>query len=376
MPTWIIVLSSAIGAIVLATALAVAEVVNAPPSDIVTILMPHLPVLAVGALGVYGLGALMLTTTNVVESMIWMSHNLGRAALGRTPVWQYWIAALGTNGFRRLATRSAQARPESGDDSVVLPAPFTADEARREIARRNYICLARSHFLSVLIVLVGIVGLGLAQNHGALPFQTGVIPTLSAILIVAGLLLLAALGRIAIDVTAEPLLETIAQLTAEPEEIGLLRRVVSLLEAGRDRSVTDDAIGELPARFPERLVAAFEEGHLPLLNAVSRLSEITQALESAMRTSVEAFETAMRSAAAQQRPVDDDKTVGAMSFPELQAAVEELTAVLRRLSAAPENLEEATPLTSYAAVPARRNAPAPGLARQLRGLLQEIDAAR
>jgi hypothetical protein len=376
MPTWIIVLSSAIGAIVLATALAVAEVVNAPPSDIVTILMPHLPVLAVGALGVYGLGALMLTTTNLVASMIWMRHHLGRAALGRTPVWQDWIAALGTNGFRRLATRSAQARPESGDDSVVLPAPFTADEARREIARRNYICLARSHFLSVLIVLVGIVGLGLAQNHGALPFQTGVIPTLSAILIVAGLLLLAALGRIAIDVTAEPLLETIAQLTAEPEEIGLLRRVVSLLEAGRDRSVADDAIGELPARFPERLVAAFEEGHLPLLNAVSRLSEITQALESAMRTSVEAFETAMRSAAAQQRPVDDDKTVGAMSFPELQAAVEELTAVLRRLSAAPENLEEATPLTSYAAVPARRNAPAPGLARQLRGLLQEIDAAR
>jgi hypothetical protein len=95
-----------------------------------------------------------------------------------------------------------------------------------------------------------------------------------------------------------------------------------------------------------------------------------------MRTSVEAFETAMRSAAAQQRPVDDDKTVGAMSFPELQAAVEELTAVLRRLSAVPENLEEATPLTSYAAVPARRNAPAPGLARELRGLLQEIDAAR
>ena len=376
MPNWLIVLSSGIGAIVLATALAVAEVVNAPPSDIVTILMPHLPVLAVGALGVYGLGALMLTTTNLVASMIWMRHHLGRAALGRTPVWQDWIAALGTNGFRRLATRSAQARPESGDDSVVLPAPFTADEARREIARRNYICLARSHFLSVLIVLVGIVGLGLAQNHGALPFQTGVIPTLSAILIVAGLLLLAALGRIAIDVTAEPLLETIAQLTAEPEEIGLLRRVVSLLEAGRDRSVTDDAIGELPARFPERLVAAFEEGHLPLLNAVSRLSEITQALESAMRTSVEAFETAMRSAAAQQRPVDDDKTVGAMSFPELQGAVEELTAVLRRLSAAPENLEEATPLTSYAAVPARRNAPAPGLARQLRGLLQEIDAAR
>jgi hypothetical protein len=50
--------------------------------------------------------------------------------------------------------------------------------------------------------------------------------------------------------------------------------------------------------------------------------------------------------------------------------------VLRRLTPVPENIEEATPLAGYAAVPARRKAPAPGLARALRGLLQEIDAAR
>jgi hypothetical protein len=372
MPNWIIVLSSAIGALVLAIALAVAEVMNAPRSDIATILMPHLPVLAVGALGVYGLGAMLLTTTNLVASMFWMRHHLGRAAVDRTPAWRDWIAALGTSGFRRLATRSAQAEPETADDSAVVPARFNADEARREIARCNYICLARSHFLSVLIVLVGIVGLGIAQNHGALPFQTGVIPTVSAILIVAGLLLLAALGRIAVDVTAEPLLETIARLTVEPEEIGLLRHVVSLLEEGRNRPVADDRADELPARLPERLVAAFEQG--PLLDAVSRLSEITQALEASMRTSVEAFETTMRSAAVQQRPVDDGNIVGAVSFPELQAAVEELTVVLRRLTAVPENMEEATSLAGYASVPARRNAP--GLARELRGLLQEIDAAR
>jgi len=103
------------------------------------------------------------------------------------------------------------------------------------------------------------------------------------------------------------------------------------------------------------------------------LSEITQALEAAMRRSVEAFETTMRSAAAQQQLADDDKIAGAVSFPELQAAVEELTAVLSRLSAAPEDMEEATTLAAHA-VPARRKAPA--LARELRSLLQEIDAAR
>jgi hypothetical protein len=368
-------LSSAIGAIVLAAALAVAEVMNAPHSEIGTILIPHLPVLAVGALGAYGLGAMLLTTINLVGSMIWMRHHLGRVALGRTPVWHDWIAALGTNGFRRLVTRSAQAGLEIAGNNVVLPAPFTANQARREIAHRHYICLARSHFLSVLIALVGIVGLGTAQNHGALPFQTGAIPTVSAILIVAGLVLLAALGRIAIDATAEPLLETIVQLAVEPEEIGLLRRVVSLLEAGRDDTVGDARSGELPARFPERLAAAIEQGHLPLLDAVSRLSEITQALEAAMRTSVEEFEATMRSAAAQQRPLDNGKIAGAMSLPELQAAVEELTGVLRRLSAVPEHMEEAASLAAHA-VPSRRNAPAPGLARELHRLLQEIDAAR
>ena len=375
MPNWSIVLSSAIGAIVLATALAVAEVMNVPHSDSATILIPYLPVLAVGALAAYGLGAMLLTTTNFVASLIWMRHHLGRTALHRTPAWHDWIAALGTNGFRRLARRSTQAGPETADN-IVLTVPYTVDAARSEIARRHYVCLARSHFLSVLIALIGIIGLGIAQNHGALPFQAGVIPTVSAILILAGLVLLAALGRIAIDITAEPLLETIAQLTVEPAEIGLLRRVVLLLEAGPDRSAADDRIGELPARFPERLVAAFEQGNLPLLDAVNQLSENTQALEAAMRTSVEAFETAMRSAAAQQRPVDDGQIAGAVSLPELQAAVEELTAVLRRLGAAPEDMEEATTLAAHAAVPARRKAPAAGLARELRKLMQDIEAAR
>jgi hypothetical protein len=366
MPNWTIVLSSAVGAIVLATALGAAEVMNAPRSEIGTMLMPHLPALAVGALGVYGLGAMLLTTTNLVAGMVWMRRHLGRAALGQIPAWHDWIAVLGTNGFRRLATHSAQ---EGADNGVVFPLPFMAGEARREIARRHYICLARSHFFSVLIVLVGIVGLGIAQNYGALPFQTGAIPTVSAILIVAGLVLLAALGRIAIDVTAEPLLVNIAQLTVEPEEIGLLRRIVSLLDAGRGRPAADDGIDELPARFPERLAAAFEQGHLPLLDAVSRLSQNTQALEAVLRATAEALEITMRSVAAH-----DEKIASAMSFPELQAAVEELTAVLRRFSGLPDDTEEATPLTAHAAVPARRKAPAPGLARELRRLLQEIDA--
>lgn len=373
MPPWTITVSSAIGAIVVVGALAVSEVINAPRSEIGTILLPHLPALAVGALGVYGLGAILLATTTLVTGILRMRQHLARAANGRAPARHEWIAALGANGFRGPATRRGQAWSQREDDSLVVPTPLTANEARSEIARRLYLSLARSHFLSVLIVLVGIVGLGVAQDHGSLPFHTGAIPTVSAILIVAGLVLLAVLGRIAIDVAAEPLLEAIAQLPAEPVEVGLLRHVVALLDAARHGPAADDRIGE-PARLPEGLVAAFEQGHRPLLDAVSRLSEHSQALEATMRTSVEALETTMRSAVAQQRPVDDDKSADAAAFPELQAAVEELTAVLRRLSAMPKPANELS-LTGDV-VSSRRNAPAPGLARELRRLLQEIDAAR
>lgn len=373
MPPWTIAVSSAIGAILVVGALAVSEVINAPRSEIGTILLPHLPALAVGALGVYGLGAILLATTSLVSGILRMRQHLTSAANSRGPARHEWIAAFGANRFRGPAARRRQAWSQSEQDGLLVPAPLTASEAQSEIARRLYLSLARSHFLSVLIVLVGIVGLGVAQDHGSLPFQIGAIPTVSAILIVAGLVLLAVLGRIAVDVAAEPLLEAIAQLAAEPVEVGLLRQVVALLDAARHGPAAESRIGE-PARLPDLLVATFEQGHRTLLDAVSRLSEHSQALEAAMRTSVEAIETTTRSAAAQQWPVDADKSADATAFPELQAAVEELTGVLRRLIAVPEPTDEISLAGDI--VPSRRRAPAPGLARELRRLLQEIDATR
>jgi hypothetical protein len=364
MPPWTIVLSSAIGAIVVVAVLAIPELVNAPRSEIGTTLLQHSPALAVGALGVYGLGAMVLTTADLVAAMLRMRHQLTRAVPGLPSAWHDWIAALGTNSSRRLATSLAPSGSDGANGNTILPTSLTQSEARGAIARAHYISLAKSHFLSVLIVLVGIVGLGIAQDRGVWPAQTGAIPTVSAILIVVGLVLLAALGRIAIDVTAEPLLETISHLSAASNEVGLLRRIVALLEPARDAAEAD-RISELAPGFPAQLVSAFEEGHRPLLDAIHRLSENTQALEVALHSSVAAFERNLRAAGAQQRPVDD----GAASSAELQGAVEDLTAVLRRLSAAPEE-------TQQPVLTGRRTALSPGLARELRRLLSEIDAAR
>ena len=93
-----------------------------------------------------------------------------------------------------------------------------------------------------------------------------------------------------------------------------------------------------------------------------------------MRSSIETFETAMRATTAQQQLIDQNKVADATGFPELQAAVEELTAVLRRLSELPESTEERSPLAAEPV--SHRKIPAPRLARELQQLLQEIDAAR
>jgi hypothetical protein len=361
MRPWVIVLSSAIAAIVVAAALAVPEVINAPRSEIASTLLPHLLALAVAALAAYGLCAMLLTTANLVAGTLRVRTHLARPAPDRVPARRDWLAAFGTNGLRQLARRLVPALARSGreDGVFAIQTRSAANETRSEIARLYYISLARSHFLSALIVLAGIAGLGLAQDHGSLPFQHE-IPTGSALLITIGLVLLAVLGRIAVDVTAEPLLETIAQLPAERVEIGLLRRAVELLELACNGTAAE---APAVAQLPERLVTAIEQGQHALLDAVGQLSANTQALETTIRTS-----------AAQQRPVDGDKVAEVTAFPELQAAVEELTAVLRRLGAVSENAQE-TALDIDPLLPPR-GSPAPRLARELRRLLQEIDAAR
>jgi hypothetical protein len=110
-----------------------------------------------------------------------------------------------------------------------------------------------------------------------------------------------------------------------------------------------------------------------LLDAVGRLTANTQALGATLRSSVETLETTVRASAAQQQPIDGSTVANAVALPELQAAVEELTAVLQRLSASPSDSDEPPLATDPVS---RRRMPAPRLARELQNLLREIEAAR
>jgi hypothetical protein len=376
MRPWMIVLSSAIVALAVAAALALPEVLHAPRAEIGPKLLPHLAAPAVAALAAYGLIAMLLTTATLVAGILRVRQHLARVGDDRVPSRGDWAVGFAANGFQQVAPRISSALAQSAGTGgrTVLQTRFNPNETRGEIKRLHYISLARSHFFSALIVLAGVVGLGLAQDYGSLPFLSGTIPTASAILIFVGLVLLAGLGRVAIDVTAEPLLETISQLPAERVEVGLLRRAVELLEIACSAPASDgDRAPSATAQLPERLVSVIEQGQLSLQDAVGHLTANTQALETTMRWSVETLETVMRTAAAQQQSIDDNKVADAVHLPELQAAIEELTAVLRRLGTPVEDTEPSVHIDDP---DRRRKAPAPRLARELQRLLQEIEAAR
>ena len=288
MPPWTIVLASTAAAIAAAAALAIPQVAASPRSEIGIALLSQLPALAVAAFGIYGLVALSLTTTRLAAGVIRGRRHLADAEFNRALTRHDWIAMLVGDGFRPRAARVPEG-PETADDNATAYTDFTVKEAREEIARRHYIYLARAHFFSVLVVLVGIVGLGAAQELGTLPFRIATIPTISAILIVVGLLLLALLAHVAVDVAAEPLLETIAQSAAEPVEAGLLRRIVAMQELARNGAAGSEGINHLPDRFPEQMAAAFEHGYRPLLDVAGSLSENSRALEAALRSAIEAI---------------------------------------------------------------------------------------
>ncbi|MBV8336678.1 MAG: hypothetical protein JO358_14805 [Alphaproteobacteria bacterium] len=272
-------------------------------------------------------------------------------------------------GFQRLVPGlvSESGQTSAENETVLLRVRFDAGSARSEIGRLHYLWLARTHFFSAFIALTALVGLGLAQERGTVPLALGTIPTLSAILILAGLTLLAILGRIALDVSAEPLIEAISQLPIEPIEAAVLRRAVEAIEAAHAVAATVESAPRPLSRLPERVETIIEEGERALLDAVRHLLATTEELGTMMRSSVEAIAATLT-----QLPAIVAQDRGVAGLPELKAAIETLTAVLERLTSLPD-IDEEVSTGEHGAPSGIRE---PQLAHQLQQLLQEIGTAR
>src|SRR6516162_11051469 len=374
MRPWMIVLSSVIAAIVVAGAMVEPKLLEAPRSDFGTILVAHLSMLAVAALAVYALCAMLLATGTLIGDGLSLRRRLGRIAKYPRPALRDWTTAFGSTEWRRLVPLPAteSAGRAGANETILLQHRFSANTARGEIARLHYLWLARTHFFSALIVLTALVGLGLVQDRGSVPFLLGEIPAISAILMLVGLILLAILSRIALDVSTEPLIETISQLAAEHLEIGLLRRLVEVIEVICTASAVNVRAPASTLQLPERLEALIEEGQRGLLDAARHLSVTTDALGARIGSSVDALNAAINTAAVQLPPTADHGNQ-AFGFSELQGTIEELTAVLKRLTTVPDTMEDTSLGADRAA---RRKVQEPHLAHQLRQLLQEIETGR
>ena len=366
MRPWMIVLSSAVAAFGVAGAMVEPQLSAAPRSDFESVLLAHVAMIGVAALAVYALCAIVLATGTLIGNGLSVRRRLGRLSRYPTPTQRDWTTAFGSTELHRLVPSPVvePARRAGANKTVLLQHRFSASAARGEMARLYYLWLARTHFFSALIVLAALVGLGLAQDHGSVPSLLGEIPAISAILMLVGLILLAILGRVAVDVSTEPLIEIISQLAAEPLEIGLLRRLVEVLEVACAASAVNSGSPASTFQLPERLEMVIEEGQRGLVDAARHLSVATNTLGATIGTSLDALKTAVSTLAA--LPSTADRANEA----QLQSAVEALTAALERLTTMPDVIEE-QPFTGVDQA-ARRVVREPHLARELRQLLQEI----
>src|SRR5215467_7022982 len=110
MRPWVIVLSSAVGAICAAAAIVIAQGmrVSAPPGELASVLFPRWPTLVLAALAAYGLCAVLITTATLVSCILRLRQDLVRTAVADVSARREGSAAF-ISGMRQLAPRLAAA---------------------------------------------------------------------------------------------------------------------------------------------------------------------------------------------------------------------------------------------------------------------------
>ncbi|HEY3909759.1 MAG TPA: hypothetical protein VGM07_07700 [Stellaceae bacterium] len=370
-------MSSAVVAVAAAAGVALPELSMTAHSGIVPGVRALAPMLVVTVLAGYALCAILLTAATLVGSCVLLRYRLARIPRHRGPADPDWTAAFEASGLRRLAPALAISplRPGGADRTVVVRGRFRPEEARREMARLYHLWTARTHFWSALIVLAAAAALGLAQQHGTLPHPFGPVPAGPAALILVGLILLAVLGRLAVDVAVEPVVELLSRLQTEPVETALLRRTVELLEAdpGTKPARNDSAL-DRALRLPERMAGVLEDGRRALLEAIEHLSAITDGLASTTRSAIEGIEATVRDSEGRPPATVESAILDPAGLSRLQEAIVALTTALERVPTLPAGAPVAAP-TAGDAFPAAGREADPQFAEELKKLLAEIGTA-
>lgn len=363
MRPWITAAASTAAALVVAAALVRPELMLTPRSALLSSLVPVLPAFAVAALAVYGLCTIWLCAAAVIAEIVSLRRLLERGLIDHDIAAPSVFESVPSGALRRLLI--AQPAPAG----VAVMRRLSPGQVRREIVHLFYLAAARGQFFSALIVLAAIVALGAAQQQGALAIVPGPIPTVAAALAVAGLVLLALLARIGIDVSAEPLIDALAGLPAEAALPELVRGSLARIEAAATQP-REASPATLPSQMADRLVVGVEQSQQALSAASERLAATVDWFAATANASITALAETLGAGetTAQGANLGSEEAVAAMA--QLRDAVARLTALLEHLRTEPTAAPESPPASA-----APRREPHPDLAEELRKLLQEIDAA-
>jgi hypothetical protein len=360
MRPWITAVTSAGIAILAGAALIRPELVLTSHSGLLASLPPVLPTFAVAVLAVFGLCAIWLSAASVIALTVSQRRRVERLSIEPAAA----DADTLSGGLCRRLSMPASTPGRAGALHRMAPS-----EMRREVIHLYYLAAARGQFFSALIVLAALVVVGVAQQQGALRVVFGPIPTVAAALALAGLVLLAFLARIAVDVSAEPLIDAIDWFPVEPSGAELVHRAVARIEAAA-AVLPSQPLPAPPAAAPDvsdRLVAAVETSQQALGAASERLVATSDRFAAATTAAIDTFAETLRAQPPRGAGEDSAATVAAIG--QLRDAVVRLTSLLQQ----PRAASAGTDTAAAPGGPARE--PLPDLAEELRKLLQEIETA-
>jgi hypothetical protein len=356
-----IVASGLIGTVLLSPLWIWRELSVASLPELPSIAARHLSELAAGAVLLYALIVLLLTTVLFVTTMA-----RARARLAGVITRDQLLAAFTETGLERLASRILDLAPSEWpafQNRIVLQSQFSFGRARREFAHLYRDRLARAHFFTALAVLLAIGALGWTQDYGHISIGGIALPPEPAFAAAMALAVFGILGRLTIDTAAELLLDRISGLPVERLDITLLRPMGARLERVGVGSALDPGPSPIAAIEPmlERFTQIIERGCRSLSEPVMQLS-----------ASAEAMTALTRELSGHSTNLAQGKTDAGMAR-EFKTAVERLTASIERLSVLVERIP-ASPVPALVQHNSRKLAALNGnLDQQMRELLKEFE---
>ena len=316
--------------------------------ELALILTEHLPELIPGLIFLCALITLLLTTLLLMARIM-----RARARLTGVTTRDQLVMVVAQTGLKRLGPRIAD------------PAPSERNAARREIGHLYRDRLVRVHFFTGVAGLLAIAALGWIKDYLHITEIEIAVPAGLAFVAALGLVLLFALGQLAIGAAAASLLDRISELS-----FGSVSGHTLLIAAEGDRVSTNALTGSFAS--PVETVA-------PIVDAIKGLIEImdhgrNSLSEPMMQLSASAEALAAMAKAISERPTDlAQGETDAGTAQELKTAVERLRAPIERLSALVERIP-AMPVPAVAENNSRKSAALDcNLNQQMHELLKEFE---